>query len=118
MFKKLLIYFSHSFIKRHALIHVAKNLHKCPHCQFSSYRTDKVKEHINRLHTEKPLQLELSEDVQSALLKDADVEVPPLSNLKGILQQPKSKRKKSKRMASKANKRVTSAAVRPILPKS
>lgn len=46
--------------------------HKCPHCTFSSYRTDKLKEHIARLHTEKPLQLELSEDVQSALKDDVD----------------------------------------------
>lgn len=43
------------------------------HSFFSfSYRTDKLKEHIARLHTEKPLQLELSEDVQSALKDDVD----------------------------------------------
>lgn len=47
-------------------------MHKCPHCTFSSYRTDKLKEHIARLHTEKPLQLELTEDVQSALKDDVD----------------------------------------------
>lgn len=60
-------------LKRHALVHLSKNMHKCPHCTFSSYRTDKLKEHIARLHTEKPLQLELSEDVQSAF-KDCDVD--------------------------------------------
>lgn len=114
MYFVCLFFFS---FQRHALIHVAKNLHKCPHCQFSSYRTDKVKEHINRLHTEKPLQLELSEDIQSALLKDADVEIPPLDNLKAIIELPKAKRKKPKRTANKANKRVTAVAVRPILPK-
>lgn len=59
-------------LKRHALVHLSKNMHKCPHCTFSSYRTDKLKEHIARLHTEKPLQLELSEDVQSALKDDVD----------------------------------------------
>ncbi len=30
----------------------------------SSYRTDKLKGHIARQHTENPLQLELSKDVQ------------------------------------------------------
>lgn len=55
-------------LKRHALLHLAdKNIHKCPHCEFTSYRTDKLKEHIVRQHTEKPLQLELDECVPSAL---------------------------------------------------
>lgn len=57
-------------LKRHAQLHISKNIHKCPHCSFSNYRTDKLKEHILRQHTEKPLQLELPENVHSAL--DAD----------------------------------------------
>lgn len=57
-------------LKRHAQVHVSKSVHKCPHCSFSNYRTDKLKEHILRQHTEKPLLLELPENVQSAL--DAD----------------------------------------------
>lgn len=55
-------------LKRHALVHVARDRHRCPHCDFSNYRTDKLKEHIVRQHTERPLQLELSENVQSELL--------------------------------------------------
>lgn len=53
-------------LKRHAQLHISKTIHKCPHCSFSNYRTDKLKEHILRQHTEKPLQLELPENVHSA----------------------------------------------------
>lgn len=47
-----------------------KNI-KCPHCSFITYRSDKLKEHTAIQHTEKPLQLELTEDVQS-VLKESD----------------------------------------------
>lgn len=60
-------------LKRHALMHVSRTrrkMHRCPHCEFVNYRSDKMKEHIARLHTERPLQLELSEDVRSTLLEE------------------------------------------------
>lgn len=74
-------------LKRHAQLHISKNIHKCPHCSFSNYRTDKLKEHILRQHTEKPLQLELPENVHSAL--DAE---PPNAAYSDTLT--KSKRRK------------------------
>lgn len=53
-------------LKRHALLHISKNLHKCPHCSFGSHRTDKLREHISRQHTEKPIQLELPDLPQNS----------------------------------------------------
>lgn len=93
---------------------MAKDLHKCHLCSFSSYRTDKLKEHISRQHTEKPLQLELSEDLHSGLLKDTDMETMP--------EMPKSRRnrittgKKGKRQIE--NRKVAVTKLRSILPKT
>lgn len=82
-------------LRRHALLHVAKNLHKCPHCEFTSYRTDKLKEHMVRQHTEKPLQLELDECVPSALddrdVSDVVVVKRPPAQRKGALVRAKAK---------------------------
>lgn len=69
-------------LKRHAQLHISKNIHKCPHCSFSNYRTDKLKEHILRQHTEKPLQLELPENVHSALDAESTVFDTTLSSTK------------------------------------
>ena len=104
-------------LKRHALLHFAKNLHKCPHCPFTSHRTDKLKEHIGRQHTEKPLQLELSEDVQSSLLKDEDGVSSMMDDMPdvGFGNEKKKQKPRSKAKIEKKTMRLT--AVRPILPK-
>ncbi|XP_059618634.1 zinc finger protein 771 [Phlebotomus argentipes] len=49
-------------LKRHAFLHLPKKLYQCPHCCFSSHRKDNLCDHVNRLHTEKPVQLELPEE--------------------------------------------------------
>ncbi|XP_055681264.1 zinc finger protein 501 [Lutzomyia longipalpis] len=49
-------------LNRHALMHMPKKLQQCPHCSFSSHRKDRLDDHVNRLHTEKPIQLELPEE--------------------------------------------------------
>lgn len=103
-------------LKRHALVHLSKNIHKCPHCTFSSYRTDKLKEHIVRLHTEKPLQLELSEDVQSAL-KDCDDDGGLFSEATKVVKGA-TKRKSGKRKgASRKSAVVAISKTKFILPK-
>lgn len=54
-------------LKRHAFLHLPKKLYQCPHCSFSSHRKDNLCDHVNRLHTEKPVQLELPEDPLSPI---------------------------------------------------
>lgn len=69
-----------------------------------------------RLHTEKPLQLELSEDIQSAL-KDSDVD-GVLINEPTKIAKVNAKRKECKRKGTvKKNIAVTSNKIKFILPK-
>uniref|UniRef100_W8CC50 Zinc finger and SCAN domain-containing protein 2 n=2 Tax=Ceratitis capitata TaxID=7213 RepID=W8CC50_CERCA len=69
-------------LKRHALKHSAGDLnkYKCQLCSFSSHRSDKVKEHVQRVHTEKEVQLELPEIVENAFENNMcdEFNLPPL----------------------------------------
>lgn len=56
-------------LKRHALKHSAgRCFNICPHCPFKALRTDNLKSHILRQHTEKPLNLELSDNFTETLI--------------------------------------------------
>ncbi|XP_067626017.1 zinc finger protein 85 [Eurosta solidaginis] len=69
-------------LKRHALKHSMGDLHKykCQLCSFSSHRSDKLKEHVQRVHTEKVVQLELPEVVENAFENTTcdEFNLPPL----------------------------------------
>lgn len=102
-------------LKRHAQLHISqKNVHKCPHCTFSNYRTDKLKEHILRQHTEKPLLLELPENVKSAL--DAD---GPSTPFDVVADRTKIKKRKTAALkkAAAATKLLTKKKLVDIRPK-
>lgn len=84
-----------------------KNI-KCPHCSFITYRSDKLKEHIAFQHTEKPLQLELPEDVQS-VLKESDP----------FIEQPmKKKRKPYQRKATTTTSTNSQTTVDFLMPQA
>lgn len=97
---------------------MAKDLHKCHLCSFSSYRTDKLKDHISRQHIEKPLQLELSEDFQSALLRDTDMEMSLMPPLRKPRKLKKNTANASKKKNDNKNHKVALTKLRPILPKT
>ncbi|GAB0099321.1 zinc finger and BTB domain-containing protein 24 [Sergentomyia squamirostris] len=86
----------HKNLKRHAFLHMPKKLYQCPHCKFSSHRKDNLSDHVNRLHTEKPIQLELPEE--------------PINPIEG----PK---KRKRRKPQKTSKSTTVTQYLPIRPK-
>lgn len=63
-------------LKRHAMKHSSENInkYKCQLCAFSSHRSDKLKEHVQRVHTEKAMQLELPEIVENAFESKTDLD--------------------------------------------
>lgn len=97
-------------LKRHALLHISKNLHKCPHCSFGSHRTDKLREHISRQHTEKPIQLELPDFPQNSF--DSKIEEND-----SIFNNKKTVKRKVKISVLKAPKIKRREKNYPILPK-
>ncbi|KAL9930694.1 promyelocytic leukemia zinc finger isoform 1-T1 [Glossina fuscipes fuscipes] len=70
-------------LKRHAIKHNADEMkkYKCQLCSFSSHRSDKLKEHVQRVHTEKAIQLELPEIVENAFESKTDLDEFSLPNL-------------------------------------
>lgn len=64
-------------LKRHAMKHSTDNTnkYKCQLCSsFISHRSDKLKEHVQRVHTEKAVQLELPEIVENAFESKTDLD--------------------------------------------
>uniref|UniRef100_A0A034W6W5 Zinc finger and SCAN domain-containing protein 2 n=1 Tax=Bactrocera dorsalis TaxID=27457 RepID=A0A034W6W5_BACDO len=116
-------------LKRHALKHSTDEIHKykCQLCSFSSHRSDKVKEHVQRVHTEKEVQLELPEIVENAFENNVcdEFDLPPLTSIdKSELLNVKKEKVKTKDLTKKArmkkkgtiltqNKRQVSIAPKP-----
>lgn len=71
-------------LKRHAMKHLSAEIskkYKCQLCLFSSHRSDKLKEHVQRMHTEKLIQLELPEVVENSFERKLELEEFQLPNL-------------------------------------
>nr|XP_036222740.1 zinc finger protein 723 isoform X2 [Bactrocera oleae] len=102
-------------LKRHALKHSTEEVHKykCQLCSFGSHRSDKVKEHVQRVHTEKEVQLELPEIVENAFENNVcdEFDLPPLTGIdRGELLSVKNEKVNTKDVTKKARtkKKATS----------
>ncbi|KAM7353375.1 promyelocytic leukemia zinc finger isoform 2-T3 [Cochliomyia hominivorax] len=116
-------------LKRHAMKHSKDNInkYKCQLCSFSSHRSDKLKEHVQRVHTEKAMQLELPEIVENAFESKTDLDEFTLPVLPSDLDSQKSeedlrlateendKKKVRKRRVNKMV--VVQRKLKPIAPK-
>ncbi|XP_055838246.1 gastrula zinc finger protein XlCGF26.1 [Episyrphus balteatus] len=70
-------------LKRHALKHAENTKrHKCQLCDFDTHRSDKLKEHVQRIHTEKAVQLELPETVANSFELKTGLDDFPLPDLR------------------------------------
>ncbi|XP_037808039.1 zinc finger and BTB domain-containing protein 24 isoform X2 [Lucilia sericata] len=115
-------------LKRHAMKHSSDNISKfkCQLCSFSSHRSDKLKEHVQRVHTEKAMQLELPEIVENAFESKTDLDEFTLPSLPSDMDSQKSdedlkmatKEKDKKKVRKRCvRKTVMERKLKPIVPK-
>ncbi|XP_037957212.1 zinc finger protein 724 [Teleopsis dalmanni] len=112
-------------LKRHAIKHSATetNKYKCQLCSFASHRSDKVKEHTQRMHTEKAVVLELSEVVENSFENQTDdtFQLLPIQLLttKHNIEEKMKPQKNKKKFIKKVPETIeVTKSIRNILPKT